>query len=118
MPATLWPGWRSTGVPKRNPKYALRFIANIPELARKVRLGVQEQSEEVLAQRRLERVQDQITRKLPTGVTRRILCPYCGSWNEPHEMLCCDTLRKAVIAVVSGQRALRIAEAAERAANN
>lgn len=78
-------------------------------------------TEDELAHERLMSVQDQMFRKVPTGYRRKILCPYCGHWNvrKPNEnLLCCNTLRKAIIAILSGRRALKMAEAAERAQNN
>lgn len=71
--------------------------------------------EHELAAERLMRVHDQITRKNCT----RILCPYCGFWSfKRGRSFCCDLLRHAVIAVLSGERALKTAEAAERAMQN
>lgn len=74
-----------------------------------------EKTEEQLAHDRLIRVQNQIFAKH----CLMILCPYCGKANfKRKRTFCCDTLRKAVIAILSGQRALAIAAAEERAANN
>ena len=49
----------------------------------------------------------------------KIFCPYCSgiSFKLPRTF-CCDTMRRAVIAILSGQRALKTAEAAEKAMQN
>lgn len=59
-------------------------------------------------------VERQIEAHVPAGVRRTIICPFCGHLNirAPGTLLCCDDLRKAMIAVLMGKRALKIAEAA------
>ena len=60
-------------------------------------------------------VQDQIV----SANCVKIHCPYCGKWNwKRHRTMCCDALRKAIVAILSGRRALMIAHAAERAQQN
>jgi hypothetical protein len=59
-------------------------------------------------------VEQQINAHVPKGVTRTLLCPFCGWLNLQGQLLCCDDMRKAVIAVLSGKRMVRLAqEAAE-----
>ena len=74
-------------------------------------------SETQLAEKRMASVERQIHAKMPKGIIKRILCPYCGTWNvhEKGKLLCCDTLRQAVIAVLVADRALAAAEAGEKA---
>ena len=49
----------------------------------------------------------------------KIFCPYCqGISFRSSRAICCDTMRHAVIAVLSGERALKTAEAAEKAMQN
>jgi hypothetical protein len=74
--------------------------------------------EEQLATERLMLVQDQIFKKLPLHMKRKILCPNCGHWNVKGNELCCHTLRKAVIAILSAARAMKTSEAAERSMQN
>jgi len=75
-------------------------------------------NEEQIAHERLMLVQDQLNGP-QTQRFGKILCPYCGHWNfKRTRTLCCDTLRKAIIAILSGERALRIAEAQQRAELN
>lgn len=76
------------------------------------------EAEAKIAYERLMLVQDQMLKKVPTGYKQKILCPYCGHWNMKGKPFCCDTLRKAVIAILSGRRALAIAAAQERASVN
>ena len=72
-------------------------------------------SEAQLAEQRMRSVERQIHRKLPEGVARSIRCPYCGSLNfHDGKMLCCETLRRAVVTVLVSDRALAAAEAGER----
>ena len=77
-------------------------------------------SETQLAEKRMASVERQINAKMPKGIIKRILCPYCGTWNvhEKGKLLCCDTLRQAVIAVLVADRALAAAEAGEKALQN
>lgn len=72
----------------------------------------------ILAEERMVTVERQIHAPLVPGTERVILCPYCGSDNLPHVPFCCDTLRKAVIAVLMADRMMKNAQAAEKAANN
>lgn len=73
-------------------------------------------SEAQLAAERMRSVERQIHRKLPAGLRRSIICPYCGALNyhEPGGLFCCDTLRMAVVTVLVSDRALKAAEAGER----
>ena len=73
-------------------------------------------SEAQLAAERMRSVERQIHRKLPSDVRRSIRCPYCGALNmhEPGVLLCCDTLRMAIVTVLVSDRALAAAEAGER----
>jgi hypothetical protein len=73
----------------------------------------------ILAEERILAVERQIRSPLPKGVERSILCPYCGELNIHNgQMFCCDLLRKAVLAVLIADRALKSAEAGERALVN
>ena len=74
-------------------------------------------NEDDLAAKRMETVERQIRAKCRAGY-KRILCPYCGHWNKRGREFCCDLLRKAVVAVLLGDRALETAEAGERAMQN
>jgi hypothetical protein len=74
-------------------------------------------SETQLAEERMAAVERQLQKNVPRGVKRFILCPYCGSWNFPHREFCCDLLRKAVVAVLVADRALKAAAAGEKVAN-
>lgn len=48
-----------------------------------------------------------------------LTCPYClGKSHQTNRTFCCDELRHAVIAILSGERALKTAEAAEKAMQN
>ena len=77
------------------------------------------ESEEQLAEERMAAVERQIHRYLPKGITRRILCPYCGMWNSPQgRTFCCELLRYAVVTILVADRAIERAKAAERAMNN
>jgi hypothetical protein len=51
-------------------------------------------------------------------MARILVCPYCNSDNLPHVPFCCDLMRKAVLAVLMGDRMMKQAQAAERAQNN
>lgn len=76
-------------------------------------------SETQLAEERVKAVERQINRHLPPGCRASILCPYCGTWNfNDGKGFCCDLLRRAVLAVMMGKRAMKMQEAAERANNN
>ena len=49
----------------------------------------------------------------------KVFCPYCGGISFKRVRgFCCDTMRHAVIAILSGERALKTAEAAEKAMQN
>ena len=49
----------------------------------------------------------------------KIFCPYCQAISfRSSRAICCDTMRHAVIAILSGERALKTAEAAEKAMQN
>ena len=74
--------------------------------------------EEELAAERVASVERQLHKHVPPGVRRNLLCPYCGSWNFPHTSMCCDLMRKAVIAVLMSDRLLKNAEIAEKAMQN
>ena len=52
--------------------------------------------------------------------TGSVRCPYCGTLNmhQPGKLLCCDLLRKAVIAVLVADRLENTLKAAERHGNN
>jgi hypothetical protein len=78
---------------------------------------MKEASEDDLAANRMAAVERQIHAKCRSGY-KRILCPYCGHWNKRGSEFCCDLLRKAVVAVLLGDRALETAEAGERAMQN
>jgi hypothetical protein len=76
------------------------------------------ESQSEVAASRMKNVADQIL----SGRAHRmgkVLCPYCGHWNFLRtRTFCCNTLRDALIAVLSGERMLKTAEAAEREMNN
>lgn len=114
MREMLWSAFHSMARRKRRKRCArLCITSTLESVRRKAHCGVQPvKTEDELAAERLLNVQDQLSRKHCT----RILCPYCGHWNfKSARTLCCDTLRKAVIAILSGRRALKVAEAQERA---
>jgi hypothetical protein len=49
----------------------------------------------------------------------KVVCPFCKEENlKAERRFCCDLLRKAVVAVLAGQRALKTAAAAEKAMQN
>jgi uncharacterized OB-fold protein len=75
-------------------------------------------SETQIAEERMAAVERQVHKVLPAGSTRAILCPYCGSWNFPHQSFCCETLRFAVVTICVADRALKTAQANERAMVN
>ena len=75
-------------------------------------------SETQLAEECMAAVERQVHKKLPAGATRAILCPYCGTWNFPHRSFCCETLRYAIVTICVADRALKAAEATERAMVN
>ena len=77
-----------------------------------------ERTDAQIAADRMASVERQLHQKIPPGIPRSILCPYCSSWNFPHRQFCCDTLRQAVVTVLMCDRALKVAEAAERAMDN
>lgn len=59
-------------------------------------------------------IESQINAHHPPGCTITLLCPFCGTLNLQGQLLCCEDMRKGVIAVLMGKRALRVAqEAAE-----
>jgi DNA-directed RNA polymerase subunit RPC12/RpoP len=79
-----------------------------------------EKSEEQIAEDRLGSVLRQV-RAAQSGKSSnpKILCPYCGHWNFMRgRRMCCHPLRHAIIAILVGDRAMKNAEIAERAANN
>ena len=77
------------------------------------------EDEMILAEERMAAVERQIHKHVPKGVMRRILCPYCGTWNSPKgRVFCCELLRKAVVTVLVADRALAQAAAAEKAMQN
>jgi hypothetical protein len=76
-------------------------------------------SETQLAADRMAAVERQLHKYVPQGVMRRILCPYCGTWNSPKgRTFCCQTLRHAIVTVLVADRALKQAATAERSMNN
>lgn len=76
-------------------------------------------TEDELAAERMGSVERQLHKFVPQGVQRNIICPYCGHMNfQRTRRMCCDLLRKAVVAVLLADRMLDTAEAAERASNN
>ena len=76
-------------------------------------------SETQLAEERMAAVERQVHKYVPKGVVRRILCPYCGTWNtRKGETFCCDLLRRAIVTVLVADRALKQAAAAEKAMQN
>ncbi len=79
---------------------------------------VMQKSETQLAEERMASVERQIHKHVPAGVKHSILCPYCGAWNFPHQPLCCDLLRKAVVTVLVADRAIAAAKAGEKALGN
>lgn len=73
------------------------------------------QDEKAIAAANLEYVESQVL----APNCDRIVCPYCKQFSfRSARAFCCDTLRHAVIAILYGQRALKIAEAAEKAMQN
>lgn len=62
-------------------------------------------------------VERQVLGRHARGCTITILCPWCSKLNLQGQLLCCDDLRKAVIAVLMGDRAMKIAEAAGQDGN-
>ena len=83
------------------------------------RLAPSPEDEMLMADKRMEAVERQLHKHIPAGIPRRILCPYCGTWNSPKgRTFCCDLLRKAVVTVLVADRALKQAAVAERAMQN
>ena len=74
-------------------------------------------SEDQLGAERIASVERQVHASCKPGY-KRILCPYCGHWNKRGSELCCEMLRKAIVAVLLADRALAVAEAGERAMQN
>jgi hypothetical protein len=75
-------------------------------------------SETQLAEERMIAVERQVHKSVPPGVKHTILCPYCGNWNFPHTSLCCELLRFAVTTILVADRAIKTAQAGERALVN
>ena len=76
-------------------------------------------SEEELAAQRIASVERQLHKIVPKGFPIRILCPYCGTWNSRKGgTFCCELLRRAVVTVLTCDRMLRDAQAAEKVMNN
>lgn len=80
-------------------------------------VSVMPKSETQIAEERMAAVERQVHKACREGA-RPLLCPYCGAWNMPKAKLCCEWMRLAVTTVLVADRALKQAEAAERAANN
>ena len=77
-------------------------------------------SDTQLAEERMAAVERQIHAHVPQGVRRQLRCPYCGTLNmhQTGKLMCCDLLRKAVIAVLVADRLENTLKAAERHGNN
>ena len=76
-------------------------------------------TDEELAVERMAAVERQLHKIVPKGYPIRILCPYCGTWNSRKgRTFCCQTLRHAIVTVLVADRALKQAEAAEKAMQN
>ena len=75
-------------------------------------------SETQIAEKRMAAVERQVHRQRAPGSKLAILCPYCGSWNFPHQSFCCETLRLAIVTICVADRALKTAQANERAMVN
>lgn len=73
--------------------------------------------EELESRKKLKRVKDQIESVSPVGEKKVIDCPYCGLKNYDGDGLCCDTLRRAVIAILSGKRMEQIQASRSRYVN-
>lgn len=72
-----------------------------------------------LAEERLLSIERQLHKSVPKGVQRNIICPYCGRMNfQRKRTFCCELLRFAVVTVLVADRAMRQAEAAEKAMQN
>ena len=54
------------------------------------------------ARQRLKMVKEQIDS--PHAGTFDLACPYCQAFTSPGKSFCCDTLRKAVITLLMGER--------------
>jgi len=68
--------------------------------------------EELESRQKLKKVKEQIEAR-PTSLE----CPYCGGLNAEGLPFCCDTLRHAVIAILTGKRMEKIQEAQSRYVN-
>lgn len=66
--------------------------------------------EDLESRQKLKAVKDQIDAPAITGA-KSIHCPYCSTWNTDGDLLCCETLRKAVITILMGRRQGVIEEA-------
>lgn len=76
-------------------------------------------SETQIAEERMASVERQLHKHLPLGIRRNILCPYCRCWNFPEgRTFCCELLRFAVVTVLVADRAIKAAQAGERALGN
>ena len=72
--------------------------------------------EKILAEEKVLFIERQIRQPSIPGIERTIVCPYCGETNVHDEkLLCCDLLRKAIVMILVGDRALAAAEAGEKA---
>ena len=76
-------------------------------------------TEDLAARNRLKCVKEQIeqAQSAPPGTIRQILCPYCDTLNTENHSVCCDTLRKAIVTVLIGQRQTDIENHARRHGN-
>ena len=73
--------------------------------------------EELESRHRLKLVKDQIEAETPVGEIKVIDCPYCHLKNYEGNSFCCDTLRRAVLAIMMGKRNEKIAEQSGRYVN-
>lgn len=80
-------------------------------------LATMEKSDTQTGAEKMASVHDQILGHHAPGCTITILCPFCGVLNLQGQLLCCHDLRKAVIAVLSGWRMMRLAEEASAHGN-
>ena len=73
-----------------------------------------QKSETQIGAEKMASVESQINAHHPPGCTITILCPFCGVLNLQGQLLCCEIMRKAVIAVMMGKRAIKMAELAAK----
>jgi hypothetical protein len=83
-----------------------------------VKLAELPKSETQLAEERMAAVERQVHKSVMPGARHTLLCPYCGSWNFPHTPFCCELMRFAVTTILVADRALKTAQAQERASVN